>query len=83
MKHALFSKLRAQILGFENIPKLYENDRTLHPSLLVGNIEHKEDFMFLKGICLNKEKFVYLKEHIQNFVLKSHMKEVLWIILEF
>ena len=27
MRHALFSKLGAQILGFENIPELYKEDQ--------------------------------------------------------
>ena len=56
--------------------------KILHPPLLVVNIEYKDDFMFLRGICLKKENFVYLKEHIKNSLLKSHMKEVSWVILE-
>jgi len=54
----------------------------LHQPLLAENIEHKKVFIFLKGICLKKEKFVYLKEHIENSLSKSDMKEVSWVILE-
>jgi len=46
------------------------------------NIEHKEDFMCLRGIFLKKENFVYLKEPIENFLYKNLMKEVSWAILE-
>jgi len=64
-RHALFSKLGAQILGFKNIPEIYKED-ILHPLLLSANIEHKEVLMFLRGTYLKKENFAYLKEHIKN-----------------
>jgi len=81
-RDVLFSKLGAQIVGFENIPKIYEEDSILHPLFLVVNIKHNEDFMFQRGICLKKENFVYLKEQIKNSLLKSRVKEVSWAILE-
>jgi len=65
-RHALFSKLGAQILGFENIPELYKEDQDFALVLLSANIEHKEDFIFLRGTYLKKENFIYLKEHIKN-----------------
>ena len=33
-RHALFSKLGAQILGFENIPKLYKKDQDFAPTFV-------------------------------------------------
>ena len=35
--------------------------KILHPPLLTANIGHKEIFIFLKGICLEKKIFVYFK----------------------
>jgi len=75
-RHALFSNFGVLILGFPYLCFM-RMIRILHPPLLVGNIEHKEDFMFLRGICLKMGNFVYLKEHTKNSLLKSHMKEVL------
>ena len=80
-RHALFSNFGVLILGFPYLCFM-RMIRILHPPLLVANIEYKEDVMFLRGICLKKEIFVYLKEHIENSLLKSHMKEVSWVISE-
>jgi len=38
-RHALFSKLRAQILGFENIPELYKEDQDFAPTF--ANCRHR------------------------------------------
>jgi len=35
------------------------------------NIEHREDFMFLRCIFLKKENFVYPKEHIKKLLVKE------------
>jgi len=81
-RYVLFSKLGAQILGFENIPEIYEKDPYFAPAF--ASCKHKEQggFYMSEGIYLKKEKFVYLKEHIENSLLKSHMKEVSWDISE-
>ena len=49
-------QLGSQILRFENIPEIYENDQNLHPPLLAANIEHKEVFIFLRGIFFKEGK---------------------------
>ena len=68
-RHALFSKLGAQILRFDNIIELYKEDNDFASIFAkCENIEHKEDFMCLRGIFLKKENSVYLKEHIKSFL---------------
>ena len=58
-RHALFSKLGAQILGFENIPKFCERDQDFASSY--ANCKHKgkrglyisEGYLFREGkICI-------------------------------
>jgi len=38
-RHALFSKLGVQILGFENIPELYKEDQDFAPNF--AKCQHK------------------------------------------
>jgi len=67
-RHVLFSKLGAQILGFDNLRELYKEDQDFASLFAKCDIEHKKGFMCLRGIFLKKENFVYLKAHIKTFL---------------
>jgi len=77
-----FLNLEPKFLDLKTYLNFMRMIRILHSPLIVANIEHKEDVMFLRGICLKKGNFVCLKEHIENSLLKRHMKEVSWVISE-
>ncbi|XP_068475117.1 uncharacterized protein [Phaseolus vulgaris] len=58
-RHALFSKLGAQILGFENIPELYKEDQDFAPTF--AKCQHRaqggfyvyEGYLFIEGkLCI-------------------------------
>jgi len=65
-RHALFSKLGVQILGFENITELYKEDQDSAPTFAKCQHRAPRGFYVSGGTYLKKENFTYLKEHIEN-----------------
>ena len=57
-KHALYLKLGAQILGFDNIPKLYQDFATTF-----GKYQHRAHggFYVYEGYVFQEENFAYPK----------------------
>ena len=56
-RHAIFSKLGAQILGFENIPKLYENDQDFASTF--SSCQHnKGGFYVFEGYLFKEGKLL-------------------------
>ena len=66
-RHALFSKLGAQILGFENIPELYKEDRDFAHTFSKCQYRAQGGFYVSEG-CLFKEG----KLHRKLLVKESH-----------
>ena len=61
-RHALFTKLGAQILGFENIPELYKEDHDFAPTFVEcqhkaqGGFYVSEGYIFKEGkLCIPQE----------------------------
>jgi len=48
-RHVLFSKLEVQILGFENIPKLYKEDPNFAPTFAKCKHRAQRDFYDYEG----------------------------------
>jgi len=55
-RHALFSKLGAQILGFENIPELYKEDQDFAPTFAKYQHKSKGGFYVYEGYLLKEGK---------------------------
>ena len=55
-RHALFSKPGAQILGFENIPKLYKEDQNFAPTFAKYQHRAHEGFYVYDGYLFKEEK---------------------------
>jgi len=73
-RHTLFSKLGAQILRFDHIPEMYNQDSEFS-STYVECMERPEGGFYVnEGICLKMEKFVFPKVHKENSLFKKHMK---------
>ena len=77
-----FLNLEPKFLDLKTYLNFIKKIKILHPLLLSANTEHKEVFIFPRGIYLKKENFTYPKEHVENSLLKKNMKEESWAILE-
>ena len=60
-RHALFSKLGAQILGFENIPELYKEDQDFAPTFAKYQHRAHGGCYVYEGYLFKEEKFAYPK----------------------
>jgi len=70
-RHTLLVSLGVQILGFDDIKKLYENDSNF-ASIFSSCL--KEPCDGSKDIILIKKNFVYPKDRLENFLSKKAMK---------
>ena len=72
-RHTLFSKLGAQILGFDHIPEMYNQDSEF--STYAECMERPQGGFYVnEGYFLKKEKFVFPNVHKENSLYKKHMK---------
>jgi len=70
-RHALFLKLGAQIIGFENIPKLYKEDQDFAPTFAKYQHRAHGGFMFMRGTYLKKKKFCIPQITHRKFLVKE------------
>jgi len=72
-RHALFSKLGAQILGFENIPELYKEDQDFAPTFVECQHRAQGGFYISEGY-LFKEGKLYISQRTRRklFVKEEH-----------
>ena len=80
-RHTLFSKLGAQILGFDHILEMYIQDSEFFSTYVKCIEKPQGGFYVNEDICLKKEKFVFPKLHKENFLCKKHMKGDWWLTL--
>jgi len=78
-RYTLFAKLRAQILGFDNITKLYAKDVGFSNIYKECLKRSQGGFYMTKGYLFKKGKVCILpKDHIENSYSKRCMKGDLW-----
>jgi len=70
-RHTLFSKLIAQILGFDNIPKLYEYDQDFASTF--GSSKHRAQggFYISKGYLFREGKICIPQGTYRKFLVKE------------
>jgi len=72
-RHAFFSKLGAQILGFENIPELYKEDQDFAPTFAKYQHRAHEGFYVYEGYLFKEGKLgIPQITHRKLLVKESH-----------
>ena len=73
MRHALFSKLGTQILGFENIPELYKEDQDFAPTFAKCQHRAQRGFYVSEGYLFKEGKLCIPRgTHRKLIVKESH-----------
>ena len=67
-RHVLFSKLSAQILGFDNIKELYQEDQDF--AFIFAKCERRaqEGYYVSEGYLFKEGKLCIPQVHIENFL---------------
>ena len=73
-RHTLFSKLGAQILGFDHIPEMYVQDSEFSSTYVECMERPQGGFFVNEGYLFKEEKFVFPNVHKENSLFKKHMK---------
>ena len=91
-RHAFFSKLGAQILGFENIPELYKEDQDFVPTFVKqqyrahGGFYVYEGYLFKEGkLCIPQithRKLLVKKSHEEGFISHFGVDKTLELLKE-
>ena len=72
-RHALFLKLGAQILGFDNIPKLYKEDQDFAPTFTKYQYRAHRGFYVYEGYLFKEKKTLHSPNtHRKVFVNETH-----------
>ena len=72
-RHALFSKLEVQILGFENIPELYKEDQDFAPTFAKCQHRAQWGFYVFEGYLFKEGKLCIPQgTHRKLLVKESH-----------
>ena len=76
-RHALFSKLGAQILGFENIPELYKEDQDFAPTFAKCQHRAQRGFYVSEGYLFKEGKLCIPQgTHKKLLVKESHVMDL-------